>query len=333
MIKINKAILHILDFNSGITVFSEKELDVENTSVSTFLTKHIEKSFNDTNLKSGAFLESSRFKIQMLNYINSELNFISFSTYIADIIQSYISMSDKLESIDLIICDFNIEDNRSVGILECLNRVGFTHQVINENDKIKNEIINYHAILPNLSQRLDEFAFVDINTCDINFISKKRYIEGKDTFLLPDILLECSSNISPRDAIKLVDSITCSVAENHGKNSAIAISKAKNFLKENLDLSECLEPMELCKEVFFESEIMQDEFIKEVKDAGIPDTMKLGKSLVVKTSKNHKIKTDTGIEITFPVDYFNNKEYIDFINNPDGTLSIELKNIGKIINK
>ena len=52
-----------------------------------------------------------------------------------------------------------------------------------------------------------------------------------------------------------------------------------------------------------------------------------------KAGRSHKIKTDTGIEITFPSEYIENTDFIQFINNPDGTLSIELKNIGKIVNK
>lgn len=48
---------------------------------------------------------------------------------------------------------------------------------------------------------------------------------------------------------------------------------------------------------------------------------------------NHKNKTDIGIEITFPVDYFKYNDYLEFINNPDGTISIQIKNISKLINK
>ncbi|WP_405352536.1 hypothetical protein [Ruminococcus sp.] len=50
-------------------------------------------------------------------------------------------------------------------------------------------------------------------------------------------------------------------------------------------------------------------------------------------SKSQKIKTDTGIEITVPVEYFEDDRYIEFINNNDGTISIALKNIGKLINR
>ena len=34
-----------------------------------------------------------------------------------------------------------------------------------------------------------------------------------------------------------------------------------------------------------------------------------------------------------PAEYFENPEYIQFLNNPDGTLSIQLNHIGSIENK
>ena len=52
-----------------------------------------------------------------------------------------------------------------------------------------------------------------------------------------------------------------------------------------------------------------------------------------KQGRQHKIKTDTGIEISFPVEYMKNRDFIEIVTNPDGTLRIELKNINKISNK
>lgn len=332
MIVINHAILHILDFNSNVTVFSEEELDIRSASVDTFLTKHIEKSLDDPGLKSGTFSENSKFKKQLNDYINNDFEFVRFSKYIADILHSTIAKSDRLDSLDLIICDFDVDDSQSIGILECVNKIGFTHYVEKGHGKIKNDIINHYAILPSLSQKLEECAFINTSSAGIKFMDKKRSIEGQDTFIIPDVLLECSSSISPKDTIKLVNSITRKVAEEHGQSSVLAVSKAKNYIIENTEVSECLEPRALVKEVFA-SKVMQEEFINEVKSAGVPETVRIEKDFALKANRNHKIKTDTGIEISVPVDYFQNKNYIEFINNPNGSISIEIKNIGKIINR
>ncbi|SDD95672.1 nucleoid-associated protein [Sporomusa acidovorans] len=333
VITINRAILHILDFNSGVTVFSEQELDRESNSVITFLTKHIEKSYSGQNAKTGAFYPHSKFKSQIEEYLAGTLDFISFSVYVAEAMYTAISQSDALDPTDVVVCDFTVDGERVIGILKCANRVGFIHQVVQENEKIKNDIINHYAILPGVSQKIDEYAFIDAVSLAIKFIDKKRSVNGQETYMIAEHILECSSVISPKSTLELVNSITRTVAENHGKSALEAVSKSKSFIVDNTEVSEYLDPVELGKAVFQASPIMQQEYIQEVQKAGIPETVKIDKALAIKTGKSHKIKTDTGIEITFPVDYFQNKDYIEFINNQDGTLSIQLKNIGSIVNK
>lgn len=68
-------------------------------------------------------------------------------------------------------------------------------------------------------------------------------------------------------------------------------------------------------------------------ELNIPKEVTINRSLAIRAAKTQKIKTDTGIEISFPAEYFENQDYFKIINNPDGTLSIEIKNIGKIISK
>lgn len=330
---INKAILHILDFNSGITVLSERELDVESKSVGTFLTKHIEKISSDPGAKSGAFYQNSKFAKQLSDYIAGVQDFTSFSVYIADAMYTSIAQSDILDPADLLICDLTLDDNRLIAILKCNNRMGFIHQVVTEDDKIKNDIINHYAILPSVSQKIDEYALIEVDSLNIKFSDKKRDISGNETYVIPELVLMCSSGVSPKTTIELVNSITRKVSENHGQSGVAAVSKAKNYLVENAEISEFLDPVELGKKVFGSSPMMQEEYMKEVKEAGIHDVVKVDREFAMKKGKSHKIKTDTGIEIEFPVDYFQNKDYMEFINNPNGTISIELKNIGKIINK
>lgn len=333
LITINRAILHILDFQSGVTVFSQQELDRESNCVVTFLTKHIEKSYPGQNAKSGCFLPESKLKRELTQYLGGSLDFISFSLFIANSVYAAISQSDTLNSTDIVICDCTIDDSRVIGILKCTNKVGYIHQVVQENELLKNDIINNYAILPSPSQKIDEYAFIDVDSLAIKFIEKKRSVNGEETYLLADHILECSSQISPKGTIDLVNTIVRTVAENHGESTVTATLKTKSYIGENTEVSDYLDAVELSKAVFPASPTMQQEYVEEVKKAGIPETVKIDKDVAVKATKSHKIKTDTGIEITFPVDYFQSNEYIEFINNPDGTLSIELKKIGSIVNK
>ena len=57
------------------------------------------------------------------------------------------------------------------------------------------------------------------------------------------------------------------------------------------------------------------------------------KSVAKRVAKSHKIRTDTGIDITFPAEYGENPDFIEFVSGPNGLINIELKNIGHIENR
>ncbi|MDU2065405.1 MAG: nucleoid-associated protein [Sporomusaceae bacterium] len=333
MITIHKAILHILDFQSGLTVFSEEELDLGSDSIFTFLTKHLERASQDQQAQPGEFYPESSFLIQVQDYFTEQLDFVEFSRHIAELLYKALSQSDALVSTDLLVCDAALDDARFLAILLCNNRVGFTHQVNQAEGKVRNEIIHHYAILPGLSQKIDEYALISVDPLAIRLVEKKRSMNGQEALALSEQVLQCSTKISPQETVKLVSTIAKTVAENHGESAVAAVSRAKSFMVENTELSDYLDPSDLSREIFPMSPMLQAEYLKEVQEAGITEKVKLDKEFTVKKGRNHKIKTDTGIELSFPVDYFDSKEFIEFINNPDGTISISLKNIGKIVNK
>ena len=78
---------------------------------------------------------------------------------------------------------------------------------------------------------------------------------------------------------------------------------------------------------------MRERFEEAVRSEEIPEQVRVKKSVAARMTKSHRIRTDTGIEITFPSEYSSSPEFIEFINEADGTLSIELKNIGSIENR
>jgi hypothetical protein len=333
MIGINRAILHILDFNSNLTVFSEQELALGDGSVAPYLMKHLERSFCDAALKPGTFNQSSALKADLAAYVAGEISFVQLSTKIAGALYQAIAQSDNLVSADVLVCDISVNGERVIAILKCNNRVGFTHQVVQGEAGICNSIIHHYAILPSLAHKLDEYAFVWVESGEIRFVDKKCSIGGSDVYILPEVVLDCSSRVSQKDTIAMVTSITRKVAESHGENPAMAVSRAKTRIIENAEVSDYLDPQELGSAVFADSPLMRQQYRQEIEQAGLGESVKIDRGLAVRTGRTQKLKTDTGIEISIPVDYFQNTEYVEFINNPNGTLSIALKNIGKLVDK
>ncbi len=332
---IKRAILHILDGNSGVSVYSDEELDVSDASINNFITKHIEKVYEDASLRNGEFSENSGFKYHLREYIKDEEYFRKMSQFIAQRVYEGVTQSEAPDSSDLIVCDCIINERPVLAVLKCENKIGYTHQVMQEEGKVKNQIINHYAILPTTSQKISECAFVNQDDFTIKYKSKKRKIDGETTDLIADILLECIYDISSRESVNAVKKIAKKVTEENGGDALETLSKMKEYITETVEDGEqdYIETEKVAEKIFDGKPGMRDEFMEKIEKANVPQKVEANSYVTKKLSSNVKIVTDIGIELVFPAEYYQNSEYIEFINNEDGTISIRINNIGEMINK
>ncbi|WP_173443279.1 nucleoid-associated protein [Selenomonas ruminantium] len=332
MVIIDKAILHILDFNSGMTVYSDEELTVQD-SIETFLLKHIEKSWGSQDAKPGTFYDDSHCAQLVKEYLSGGMSFVPFSKELAKKLEDAFVHAEEMASSDVIVADVRIDDRRQIVIFKSNSHIGYTHQVNQTEAGIKNEIINHYSIMPNLSQKMEEFAFIDTESKEISVTAKKYTIDGNSILVFPEILLECSLTPSPKEAIKNLSKTAAKVAEAYGQDKVATEAAVKSYVTENMQNTDELDLVEAGKEIFKENPSMQADFDNAIKEAGFTEPVKMDQEATIKKMCKHKLKTDTGIELTIPSEYFDNTEFMEFHNNEDGTLSIMLKHIGNIVNR
>ena len=136
------------------------------------------------------------------------------------------------------------------------SRPAYTHQVVNDGTAVRNEIIRHYAILPNPVQKVNTFALVNVASGRARFADKKRSIGGEDVYILPQRILQCSTNTSTRETVKLVTEMAGQIAENYGYSSTEAVAKVKSYLAETAETDSKLETAALVKEVFSDSEVI-----------------------------------------------------------------------------
>ena len=331
---IQKAILHILDFNTNMCILSQKDLDFSSDVVYEYVDKRMIRILQDAGQQTGVFYATSSYQALLQQLVGGQMDFDEFASQTARHLYDILSHCDGPASLDVLVVDFNDDaDMRCIGVLLLDNKTAYTHQILDDEGTVYNKLIKHYAILPGTAQKAEAYALIRLNDFSIHFVDKKRKMDGEDVYLLPDKLLQCTSVISSKEAVKVVSKIAEKVAEEHGASTVEALSKAKTYLVENAETADSFSPQDLGSDVFGDSPVLQREFEEQVKEAKLPEAVAIEKEYAQKAGRSHKIKTDTGIEITFPSEYIENTDFIQFINNPDGTLSIELKNIGKIVNK
>lgn len=76
---IDKAILHVLDFHTGLCVVSEQELDLAQQEVYAYLEQRLQKLPADPTGRQGCFYKDSRLGAAAARYFQGALSFAEIS--------------------------------------------------------------------------------------------------------------------------------------------------------------------------------------------------------------------------------------------------------------
>lgn len=334
--KINHAILHVLDFESAVNVFSQCELDLEdNRACRQFVTTHLRRARQSGDNKRATFAEDSAFAGELKNYFFGEREFIDLSQQVAEFISSELARADKAQSTDVLVADFDDDDDvRWFAVMLLTSKQAFMHEVGTQDGNRVANITRHYAILPNPSQKVQSYCVVRASTMEIGYVDKARKIAGEDRMLIPEGLLQCETGVSGKEAIDTVTRVVEEVAEEHGANTAVALAKVKAAVAEKVEDDEELPPWDIVDEVFEDEPVIKDSVRAALTEEKMPERVPVERKQVERAAvRNHKIRTDTGIEISFPAEMGSNSDYIEFVNEPNGLISIELKKISSIENR
>lgn len=329
-IRLRSVILHILDSTAGEPVLSDDLLDM-GAELQEFIKEHIAKIFSGDDSKKCEFHRSESEVYALLNEYDDE-KFIEISKDIANILYGIMNANIDIPAADLFVVRFSSDSLEYLAILKMNYKTMYTHRSIPENNFIRNEIFRYKELLPTESQRLSEACVIRLNDLALWLIEKKAEINGKKEEYFSELFLKCKTKLSDKKKLQMVQKAIESV-----NNEAFEETerfepqmKAKAIIHEELEKNGGFVVEEIGDLVFKEREDLrtayQDKMEKcdLVKEEVLPTSER-----TTKRFEKQCLMTDTGIEIKIPMDQYKN-DNVEFITNPDGSMSLYIKNIGSI---
>ena len=333
-IHINTAVLHILDTSVNFPVLSDREIELSG-ELADFLEKHISKTFEDTNLKKAQFTGEVNTVRDMCTALKEDSGcFMEVTRAIAAMTFDFMLKNIDIAPGDLICCHFLAGNEPYLGLLKLNYKTGFTHYVSQMEEGAVNTIIRHKTLLPSDGQKVDEAVLISLETGEIRLIEKAYEINGTKEFYMSNYLINCTTDLSDNQKLKIIDKVTQKISKKYYDEDFDKVAKLKKVVSEGLEEKNEIRVDEIAQEVFETNLAVREEYIQEIQKAGLTEeAITVPEKLAEKKFKTHKIKTDTGIEINFPLSYYDNRDMIEFANNPDGSISIIIKNVGKIMNK
>ena len=222
---------------------------------------------------------------------------------------------------------------RYFAIILLESKQAYMHDLFVGDSGLSNTISRHFAILPNPSQKVQSAAVIDLRSLAVLFVDKKRVIAGQETYLIPDGLLQCSTKASTKEVVTAVTQIVEEVAQEYGTNPTVAVTKAKAYAAECAQDNRDMDLDELADEVFGKQAAPRESVREYAQEREVPQQVTVEKEVAQRVARTQKIRTDTGIEISFPAEYVRSPEFISFTSTADGTYSISLNNITSIENR
>lgn len=331
-IYLKKAILHIIDRETGTPVFSEKELDLTTEFIRTYLSSKITK-LSTAQTKTGILAQESSF-VEKLRGIPND--FVKKSQDLAQHWYDVYSQSEDAPSADVLFILYELDTVMHLAMIKLNYKESYTHYVDYEDEAVYNKLIINRAILPSKSQKPDEGLTIDLDSLAYELLEKRYEFSGEKNWYFSDKVIESQPAPSIEENMKEIKKAVKRIGKKFNEDEFELIASVKEAVYESIEETGTIDNEQIAEQVFKENISARMAYQEEVNESKFVDKttpIREVREISEKKFGKQKLKMSNGIELIVPIEVYRNGEVIEFVNNPDGTVSIVLKNIEKISNQ
>jgi len=320
---IKKIIIHQFRPDDLDLIIAEEALTLT-PGIDAYFRKKLSKAFSDE-AKRGLFSDDNAF----IEHITDDL--MASSSKIAKLWKEEFVMSENQKTNDLVFIQFDRDGEEYFAFLRLALCESFAHVTGDSPSPIKITQNN----LPSAAKSPDEALLINRKTKQYYLIEKRIKHNGSFANYFSEKLLQVKPEQSVKKAIKQVEVTAQKVADAFNQDDFAFQSKMKSAIFKNLEEDQELSPEKLANQLFDKNLTARLTFLDELKEA-IPKPITVSdidNSSQIKKLERQKLSLSNGIELIVPNHVYQDAESVEFIQNPNGTYSILIKNIQDIQTK
>ena len=331
MLTIQKAILHIFDLHTNEPIYSFAELDYSEPFMQDYIQAMIEKVEDSDNMKEGTLSEENPFVVLTKKL---EDDFIETTKTMTKKLFTITKRNPEIPPADLLFVLFTLEEVSCLGIFKLNYSDSVTHFVSYEEEILTNQLIVNRTILPSQKQAIQEGFVINREEMQYHVIEKKHFIEeeGEKVYYFTEKFLEDVPQPSLKENISLIKKAVEKTSKAFNDEEFETLAKTKDALVYSMQEEKSIDYKVIADTLYGDNITKKDKFYEEVKEMGYVDKAPTEVEWMGPKYSKQKFKLDNGIELSIPIELYKNPEVVEFINNPDGTTSVIIKNIEKIKN-
>ena len=323
---IHQAILHVLDTTLDAPVLSGggMELTAEKTA---YLQNHIEKLLASDEIRQCRPLPDSAFR----NELEHNQDFIDLSCRIAGVLFDYMHAHTTIPGADLAVVDFTRDGEPWLGILKLNYKNGYTHYTENVEGAPVNSIIQQRACLPTQSGKVEEGALVNLTDYSMRLLEKKYDIDGHKEFYLSSVVFQYTQAEPEKKKLQAIQEAAAQAVKDAYEDEPHADAQVAMLIANQAADNDNQVSVEQVRQQLAEeyplAAVPFDDYVEKsevLEEAAAPVTVTPAR---IRRMESRSIRTANGIEVKIPTELLNSDSELEFLHDPDGSVSLLIKNV------
>lgn len=326
---IRNAIIHILDSQIGMPVFSDTLLDAS-PDLNDFIRNHIYKIASGDDVKECTFDPAESPVCATLENFD-EKNLVRISKDLAGILYEIMVQNVTIPPADFLVATYQYQSDLHLAMLKLNYKDSLVHFTEGNEGQNRNLIVKQRTTLPSPSTRLSEAVLLKLSDRSISLIEKKYEINGEKSNYISEHFLKCHTKLSSKSKLSIVTKAVEQINEKYYENNIDKKMEAKHILQKEFAEEGALKVEKISEQIYGEHPEIKEEFTEKLEKYHIQkEEIRPKSQTTIKKLEKQFLTTDTGIEINIPMEQYNNPNNVEFITNPDGTISVLIKNINHL---
>ena len=323
---IHQAILHVLDTTLDAPVLSGggMELTAEKTA---YLQNHIEKLLASDEIRQCRPLPDSAFR----NELEHNQDFIDLSCRIAGVLFDYMHAHTTIPGADLAVVDFTRAGAPWLGILKLNYKNGYTHYTETVEGAPVNSIIQQRACLPTQSGKVEEGALVNLTDYSMRLLEKKYDIDGHKEFYLSSVVFQYTQAEPEKKKLQAIQEAAAQAVKDAYEDEPHADAQVAMLIANQAADNDNQVSVEQVRQQLAEeyplAAVPFDDYVEKsevLEEAAAPVTVTPAR---IRRMESRSIRTANGIEVKIPTELLNSDSELEFLHDPDGSVSLLIKNV------
>ena len=323
---IHQAILHVLDTTLDAPVLSGggMELTAEKTA---YLQNHIEKLLASDEIRQCRPLPDSAFR----NELEHNQDFIDLSCRIAGVLFDYMHAHTTIPGADLAVVDFTRDGAPWLGILKLNYKNGYTHYTETVEGAPVNSIIQQRACLPTQSGKVEEGALVNLTDYSMRLLEKKYDIDGHKEFYLSSVVFQYTQAEPEKKKLQAIQEAAAQAVKDAYEDEPHADAQVAMLIANQASDNDNQVSVEQVRQQLAEeyplAAVPFDDYVEKsdvIEQFEQPVTVTPAR---IRRMESRSIHTASGIEVKIPTEILSSESEVEFLHDPDGSVSLLIKNV------